>query len=412
MSAGKIAAFFLALSLGFTTPPVTADNLGFDVDRLGRVDDMARTYVEDGLLPGVMYGVVRSGGVVHVSGVGDYERDDVFRIYSMTKPITAVATLVLMEEGKLLLTDPVARYLPEFAEPRVMLDDGSTRPASRPITIRHLLTHTAGLTYGGGESRVSKLYGEADLWSAGSLTEFSHRVAALPLVDDPGELWRYSVSLDILGRLVEVVSGMSLEAFMASRIFRPLGMVDTTFTLRDDQRARFVPLFNYREGGMTPAGQGAVDSFVAPNFAAGGGGLVSTLPDYLRFARMLLNDGELDGARVLSRKTVDLMMADHAMAMNPSLKVNESWLGRTENRNGSAEFIGFGFGLGGAVVRDPARNGVAGSVGTYGWGGTGNTYVFIDRKENVSGVFFTQLRPSGTYPVRSQFRALVYQALE
>ena len=189
-------------------------------------------------------------------------------------------------------------------------------------------------------------------------------------------------------------------------------MADTGFTLRENQQNRFVPLYDFRENGMAPASPESVSNFLNPNFPAGGGGLISTLPDYMRFARMLLNDGKLDGVRILSRKTVDLMMADHALAMNPQLKVNEPWLGNTENRNGSADLLGFGFGLGGAVIRDLAANGIPGSKGTYGWGGTANTYVFIDRKEDVSGIFFTQLRPSGTYPVRSQFRALIYQALE
>lgn len=386
--------------------------MGFELERLSRINEMAKVYVDDGLLPAVMYSVVRADGVVHTASVGDYRPDHVFRIYSMTKPVTAVATLVLMEEGKLLLTDPVARYLPEFDDVRVRQEDGTTRETVRPMTIRHLLTHTAGLTYSGNPSAVSKMYGEAALWEARSLEEFSHRVAALPLVADPGELWRYSVSLDVLGRVIEVISGQTLDAFFQDRVFTPLKMTDTGFTLREDQRDRFVALFDHREGGMEPASSESVDEFLKPNFPTGGSGLVATLGDYMRFARMLLGSGELDGVRLLSRKSVDLMMADHALAMNPGLKVNEAWLGNTENRNGGTDLIGFGFGLGGAVIRDVAANGVPGSPGTYGWGGTGNSYFFVDRSEDVSGIFFTQLRPSGTYPVRAQFRTLVYQAMQ
>jgi len=411
----RLITTFLSTILALLPIHATAQNdvhLGFSISKLSRIDAMATQYIAAGLLPDVMYGVARAEGIVHTASVSGYKPDDVFRIYSMTKPITAVAALILMEEGQLLLTDPVARYLPEFGEMQVLEADGSLRAATRPMTIRHLLTHTAGLSYGGYEHAVSKRYEASDHWSASSLEEFSKRIARLPLAADPGTFWHYSVSLDVLGRVIEVASGETLDQIFKTKIFDPLGMSETGFTLREDQRDRLVPLYEYREGGMTPAAADEINEYLKPNFPAGGGGLVSTLPDYLRFARMLLGNGELEGARILSRKTVDMMMADHLLAMGPGMKVNEAWLGNTENRNGSAELLGFGYGLGGAVIRDPIANGIPGSQGTYGWGGTGNTYFFVDRAENVSGVFFTQLRPSGTYPVRGQFRTLVYQAMD
>lgn len=385
--------------------------LGFSIERLERVDNMAREYVDAGLLPAVMYGVVRSDGVVHTSSVGRYQQEDLFRIFSMTKPITAVATLMLMEEGKLLLTDPISRYLPEFAQPQVLLEDGTLEAARRPITVRHLLTHTAGFTYGGGSGAVSKQYSAANLWTAGSLEDFSKELAAIPLVAHPGEFWHYSVSLDVLGRVLEVAAGQPFEQYLQERLFAPLRMNDTGFSVTTEEFKRLVPLYLYRPGGMDPSPPNFDQRYLKPPFPAGGGGLISSLGDYMKFARMLLNDGELDGARILSRKSVAMMMSDHLLSIDPELKVNEAWLGRTENRSGSVN-IGFGFGLGGAVVRDAVINGIPGSVGTYGWGGTGNTYFFVDREEDVSGVFFTQLRPSGSYAVRSRFRAMVYQALE
>ncbi len=383
---------------------------GFHIERLQRVDDMAREYVEAGLLPAVTYGVVRAAGAVHTSTIGNYTDKQLFRIFSMTKPITAVAALMLMEEGKLLLSDPISLYLPEFANPKVLQDDGALAPARRPITVRHLLTHTAGFTYGGYPTEVSKRYGEANLWTSESLAAFSDRVAALPLIAHPGEFWHYSISLDVLGRVVEVAAGQPFAEYLQQRLFDPLGMVDTGFSIELAELPRLVPLYMHREGGMDPAPAEEDKRYLEPSFPAGGGGLISTLDDYMRFAQMLLNDGRLHGVQYLSRKSVDMMMGDHLLAMDPTLKVNEPWLGRTENRGGSVK-LGFGFGLGGAVIRDPVANGIPGSVGTYGWGGTGNTYFFVDREEDVSGVFFTQLRPSGTYPVRSRFRAMVYQAM-
>lgn len=401
----------LSLSLISVTAAADPKNTRFDEERLDRVLDMGRQYVDAGLLPDVMYGVVTSRGVVRMASVNEYRPDQLFRIYSLTKPITAVALLMLLEEGKLLLTDPVAMYLPEFENPQVLLPGGSLVPAERPITIRHLLTHTAGLTYGGEETGVSKRYTQADLWNAESLAEFSTKVAALPLVAQPGALWHYSVSLDVLGRVIEVVAGQPFDEFLEARIFKPLNMDDTGFLIKQDELERLVPHYIYREGGMSPAPQETTRDYLSPPFPAGGGGLVSTLPDYLRFAQMLLNGGQLDGVRVLSRKTIELMTMDHLLAMDAKLTVDEAWIGRTENRSGSVD-LGFGFGLGGAIIRDVAANGVPGSKGTYGWGGNTNVYFFLDREEDVGGVFFTQLSPSGVYPLRAGFRSLVYQAME
>ena len=304
-------------------------NMGFDLQKFERMDEMARRYVLNDQLPGVMYGVVRREGVVHTGSVGGYQLENTFRIFSMTKPITTVAVLILAEEGKLLLTDPVARYLPEFKDPQVMREDGSLRSASRPMTIYHLLTQTSGLSYSGYLDKVSDLYAAAGIWEVDSLEAFSKKVAELPLVADPGEFWRYSESLDIAGRLIEVVSGQSPDEFYRDRLFEPLKMMDTGFTATESQLERLVPLYEFRENGMAEVDEAENEFYRNPDFASGGGGLISTLPDYMRFARMLLGNGALDGVRVLSRKSVELMMADHLLAMGAALKVdNPGWIAR------------------------------------------------------------------------------------
>lgn len=389
---------------------VTAHAADFNIDRLQRVDDMAREYVDGGLLPGVMWGVVSADKVIHRSVVGEYHAEDLFRIYSMTKPVTVVAVLMLMERGQLLLTDPVSRYLPEFASIKVR-QDGSDRPVIRPLTLRHLLTHTGGVSDESYPGELSKLYEAAKLDEADSLADFAGRVAALPLFDDPGAAWRYGVGFDLLARVVEVISGQPFDRFLADHIFQPLGMTDTGFYVRPGRRDRLVPLYVYEDGGMSRAPVQMDWRNFKKGYAKGGSGLVTTLSDYLAFVRMLLGDGALDGVRLLSPKTIELMMADHLLAINPVLAPDEPWLANTENRSGSTQ-LGFGFGLGGWVMRDVSANAVPGSRGIYAWGGTGNTFFFVDRSEDAGGVFFTQLRPSGNYPLRAQFRTMIYQAME
>jgi CubicO group peptidase (beta-lactamase class C family) len=338
--------------------------------------------------------------------------DTIFRFYSMTKPITVVAVLQLYEEGKFLLTDPVARYLPEFADMQVYVDANTMRPASAPITIEDLLTHTAGLSYNDDTvDGVPKLYAEADLWTVATLDEFTKRVASLPLVFDPGTHWHYSVATDVLGRLVEVASEQPFEEYLQQRVLGPLKMSDTAFFVPDSKIDRFTPLYRRDGEGMALAETVEESRYRDTNRVPfGGSGLVSTANDYLRFMQMLLNDGELDGARILGRKTVDLMMLDH---LGPDIQIPrepDAWLANTENRSGDLN-LGLGHGYGGYVIVDVAENDVPGTVGTYSWGGAASTYFFVDRKEQLAAIFLTQLIPSSSYPIRAQFRGLVYQAI-
>jgi len=394
-----------------------AASVGMSAERLGHIDTFAQRYVDEGRIPGATLAVARNGDVVKTDSVGAVSNDSIYRIYSMTKPITATAVLMLYEEGHFMLSDPVSRYLPEFADAQVLTGvdtDGNpqTEAATTPMTIKHLLTHTAGLTYNDEMvDGLPKLYHEAEIWSAATLAEFSEKVASLPLAYEPGTYWHYSVAQDVLGRLVEVVAGQPFDEFLEARIFEPLGMVDTGFTVPDDKIDRFQPLYRKDGEGMVQADSVEDSYYRNPDRVPyGGGGLVSTAADYLRFAQMLINSGELGGTRLLSRKTVDLMMMNHLDGNLESMHLMDEWLSEPENRTGDMH-LGIGYGFGGYVFVDIAANGVPGSKGTYGWGGNGSTYFFVDREEQLIGLFLTQLAPSTSYPLRAQFRGLVYQAI-
>ena len=395
---------------------VEPETVGLDSKRLDRIDQFIESYVKEQRLPGAVYAISRHGKLARMGAAGEQHEDSLFRIYSMTKPVTVVATLILYEEGKFLLTDPVSLYLPEFANMQVYVDeqDGKTRtrPAERPITIEQLLTHTSGLSYDDDTvSGVPKMYVEADLWTVSSLAEFTTKLATLPLAFEPGTRWHYSVANDVLGRLVEVVAGQPFDQFLATRILAPLQMHDTAFTVPDDKLDRFVAMYQ-RDGESFRQTEAVADSaYRNPRpVPFGGSGLVSTASDYLRFAQMLLNGGELEGVRILGNKTVELMLMNHLGPDFSQPQLNESWVGRTENRSGEM-LLGLGFGYGGYVITDVAQNAVPGSVGTYAWGGASSTYFFIDPKEDLIGIFLTQLIPSDSYPLRAQFRGLVYGAI-
>jgi len=395
---------------------VEPETVGLDGKRLDRIDQFIEGYVNEQRLPGAVYAVARHGKLARIGAAGEQQENSLFRIYSMTKPVTVVATLILYEEGKFLLTDPVSRYLPEFANMQVFIDeqDGKprTQPAQRPITIEQLLTHTSGLSYDDDSAGgVPGMYVESDLLTVSSLAEFTTKLATLPLVFEPGARWHYSVANDVLGRLVEVVAGQPFDQFMQTRILAPLQMHDTAFHVPDDKLDRFLPMYQ-REGESFRQTEAVEDSTYrnAQRVPFGGGGLVSTASDYLRFTQMLLNGGELDGVRILGNKTVDLMLMNHLGPDFARPQLNESWVAQTENRSGDM-LLGLGFGYGGYVVTDVAQNAVPGSVGTYAWGGNSSTYFFIDPQERLAGIFLTQLSPSSSYPLRAQFRGLVYQAI-
>jgi CubicO group peptidase (beta-lactamase class C family) len=381
---------------------------GIDLQRLAKADAVMQSYIDDGRLAGISTLVSRNGKVLRSSQYGwrDKERDipmtrdTIFRIYSMSKPIAAVAALILIEEGRLRLTDPVAKYLPEFAEPVVWNAQGNV-PAKNTMTVHQLFTHTAGLSYGFTQHPVDQLYREADLAHSKDPTQvIVSELATLPLVFDPGTAWNYSVATDVLGRIVEIVSGQSLADFFAERIFSPLRMRDTAFFVGDAKQARLARLYGPSE--KSPLAPIPDESAIGgsfrekPNFLSGGGGLVSTIDDYWRFAQMLLNKGELDGTRILGRKTVEFMARNHLPA--------GVWLP-------SSPAGAVGFGLGVSVNINSPLTGQLSSDGSYGWGGAASTFFWIDPEENLIGISMAQFIPINTHLYHEDFRTSVYQSL-
>jgi len=397
------------------------EDVGLSKTRLDRIDDWMKRYVDSGKLPGMMTVVARRGQVVdwRMRGLIDVEAgkpvaaDSIYRIYSMTKPIASVALMMLYERGLFQLDDPIARWLPAFAEPRVFVggdaENPKTEPARQPITFRHLLTHTSGLTYGflmagpvDAMYRAAKI--EFNPGRGASLAEMVDRLATMPLLCQPGAGWNYSNSTDVVGRLVEAISGESLPDFFQSRILEPLGMTDTAFHVAADKVDRFAALYGPKPGGGLELvdAPGRSHYLKPPETPSGGGGLVGTAHDYMRFATMLRNRGELDGVRLLGRKTVEYMTANH-------LPGDMAAMGQP--RFSESSYEGIGFGLGFSVMLDPAKAQVVGSPGEYAWGGAASTAFWIDPVEDMIVLLLTQLRPSSTFPIRRELRVLTYQAI-
>jgi CubicO group peptidase (beta-lactamase class C family) len=406
------------------SPRTDPSKLGFSADRLARVDDhLRRYYIEPGKIAGALTLVARHGEIAHFSPLGrmDIERDKpmredtIFRIYSMTKPVTSVALMTLYEEGRFRLTDPVHKFIPAFADMRVYVSGKHpvflTEPVRRPMTILDLLTHTSGLTYGFMyRSYVDDAYRKLDidgLQEGATLADRIERLASLPLEFSPGTAWNYSVATDVAGHVVEKISGRSLDQFVHERITGPLGMDDTAFTVRPSETERFAANYTRRPDKTLrriddPLGK---SPWVGDKtFFSGGGGMVSTASDYLRFCRMMQNGGELDGVRVLGRKTVELMTMNH-------LPDNKSLPELTTGLFSEVENEGNGFGLGFSVNLNPVLGGSHGSVGEFSWGGMASTAFWIDPVEDLVVIFMTQLVPSRTFDFRGQLRALIYSAL-
>lgn len=407
--------------------PVTPEQVGMSLRRLNRIDNHMQGYIDRKEAAGAMAVIARHGKIAYTKTWGHQDRekeipmaeDTIFRIYSMSKPITTVAVMMLMEEGHFYLDDPIAKFMPEFAEmqvqtettdPETGLAKVETKTATRPITIRDLLRHTAGFTYGVfGDTQVDKAYRKAGiLVTSVSLEDTTKKLAKLPLRFEPSTQFHYSVSVDVAGRLVEVISGMPFDQFLRERIFIPLGMNDTGFQVPADDRDRFAILYtpkgtqaDTREAFLTapqskeiipmPASADRADFNADTKFFSGGGGLASTAADYLRFSQMLLNGGELNGTRLLSRKSVELMTADHMTGI--------------KGYGG-----GMTFGLGFGILKDIGQTGKLGSPGTYDWGGAAGTKFWIDPVEGLIGVFMVQSLPHQTR-MGEEFRQLTYQAI-
>lgn len=414
LAAGIFLALMPSAVMADGLPQGDPAALGFSAERLARIDAAMRRYVADGKLAGINIAFARDGKLVYDKSVGmaDTARglpmssDTLVRIHSMTKPVTVVAAMILVEEGKLHLTDPVARYLPEFAATGVYVDGGpeapKTRPPKTPPKIFHLMTHTSGLSYPGryDPTPVGKIYERKDFSSpTNSLAELSRKTATIPLTDEPGK-YHYGASIDILGRVIEVVSGKPLDVFLKERLFKPLKMNDTMFRVPADRRGRLAELYTRGPDGkpaIVKEGAGLGLYEMDARLVSGGGGLVSTTADYLRFCQMMVNGGELDGVRILAPKTVQLMTRGQ---ISPEHR---------GNLNERAPGIDMGLGFG--VVEDVAAAGRPGSVGEYSGGGAASTQFFIDPREKIVAVLSTQLMPGSTYPLREDLRALIYQAL-
>ncbi len=398
-----------------------AAQLGFDPLRLERIQDWMQRYVEAGKLPFAATVIARNDevawqgftGLRDVEAGTPYDHDTLVRVFSMTKPVTAVGLMMLYERGLFHLDDPIESFLPEFADP-VVLRKGAkklskVKPAKTKPTIHHLLTHIAGLTYSFNGGLLGERHEQDKLDFApasGGLAATVKKVAALPLQFEPGTRWRYSVASDVLGRLIEVISGQRLDDYFRTQIFEPLGMKDTGFEVSKGEETRLASLYTHKteSGGLRLVENGADSAYLAGrvNTFSGGGGLISKAGDYLIFAEMLRLGGVFQGERLISPRTLDFMTRNHLPGDLASMGP-DTWC--------ETSFHGIGFGLGFSTTLNPAISQMPGSPGDFGWGGMASTVFFVDPVENMAVLFLTQLMPSSFYPLRKELRALVYQAL-
>jgi CubicO group peptidase (beta-lactamase class C family) len=403
--AGLVATPVLAAEIA----RASAETVGMSTDRLERIKPLMQRYVDEGKLAGIITLVARHGKIVHFEQVGKLnldtgaalQDDALFRIYSMSKPIVSVAAMMLYEEGKFQLDEPVEKYLPAFKGAKVLID-GVEVEANHPFTIRELMSHQAGLTYGVfSNTAVDQRYRAAKILGNQDLAEMVEALGKIPLRYQPGTQWVYSVSADVLGRLVEVLADQPLDEYLQQKIFAPLQMPDTFFEVPADKLARFGT--NHKQdpdtGGLIVVDRPATSRFAKDvTFFSGGGGLVSSAMDYLRFTQMLVNGGELDGVRILGRKTVELMTANH---------LAEGVKSGFGERPGVAGTFGFGLGFG---IATSLPLSTLGSSGLYTWGGAAGTIFWNDPQEDLTAVLMVQMMQN-PYPLRAQFNNLVYQAI-
>jgi CubicO group peptidase (beta-lactamase class C family) len=421
---------FLSLAVSVSAQDLTKisrpEEAGFSSERLARITQFFQSEVDQGAIPGAVLVVARNGKVVYRQAIGYQDRekkipmktDAIFRIFSMTKPVASVAVMMLAEEGKIDVMAPVAQYLPEFKDVKVGVE--KTDPATgkptlsleapeRPMTVQDLLRHTSGLVYGPfGNTLVHQEYNKANLFDNGqSLAEFVTKISKLPLAHQPGTVWEYGMSVDVLGRIVEVVSGMPFDRFLEERVTKPLGMPDTAFYLTASQAPRVVePQVEGATGKRPQFGEAADFTREKVKFFSGGGGLLSTASDYARFCQMLVNGGELNGVRLLSPKTLAVMTSDQL----PPGAARVGMLAATQDLSPLPE-LGQSFALGFAVRTDVGHTAVSGSVGDAFWAGAAGTYFWIDPQEKLYAVMMLQMPfvPAGHY--RRAMREMVYGAL-
>lgn len=400
---------------------------GFSQTRLDRIPHFLQSqYVDAGLLPHAAIMVSRGGEVVLNSVIGEarpgsaLQQDAIYRIASMTKSITSIVFMMLVEEGKVTLDDPLTKFCPEFAQTGIFVAGGGnipfvTRPVECPIRMRDLLTHTAGLTYGFQERHpVDAAYRKLridDFISEQSMDEFIQKLAAVPLLFNPGDHWNYSIATDVLGAVIARIEGKDLGVVLKERLFDPLGMKDTGFRVAPDQQHRLTEAYAFHPHKKMVSFDTGEDSRWAREaieregaFQSGGGGLLSTTADYHRFCLMLLGGGTLNGKQIISRKTLELMTANHLKGGGDLTEHSVGVFSEDEN-------AGIGFGLGFATTIDPARSGVPCSAGDFYWGGMFSTGFFVDPVEDIAMLFMTQLMPSSTYPVRREIKTMIYAAL-
>lgn len=403
---------------------MTPEDLGFDSRRLGRIADLTHRYVDEGKMPGAIVAVTRHGEEAYrdAYGMADIDRavpvrdDTVFRLFSMTKPITSIALLQLVERGIIRLEQPVADFIPEFADTEVYVSGDhnayETRPPDRPMEVVDLLRHTSGLSYAFLEAHpVDAIYGAANIGNferqERALAAVMTDLARLPLAFSPGDHWGYSMATDVCGRIIEVAGGQRFSKYLETQLLGPLGMHETAFWARPHQHDRLAANYVATPDEQLLLIEDPATSPIreAPAFESGGGGLVGTIDDYLRFCQCLLNGGELDGERVIGRKTLEYATRNH---LPDGKTVAEMWLSETF---AEAQMSGMGFGLGFSVITDAAANRVIASDGEISWGGAAATAFWIDRSEDLAVVFMTQQMPSSRYPLRRELRNVVYAAL-
>jgi CubicO group peptidase (beta-lactamase class C family) len=399
--------------------PTNPEEVGFSFDRLRKLDKLFQDYVDQGKLAGIVATVARLGTTVYLGKAGCMDRetntpirfDSIFRIASMTKPITALAAMLLYEEGHFHFNTPIKEFIPEFTDTAVVENWNGDEPIlvkrNGEITLRHLFTHTSGLSSGGNpQDPLDRLYQKKkDEIEVEGIPQTNQniipRIASIPLKFQPGTKWHYGFNIEVLGRIIEIISGEALDAFMAKRIFQPLGMLDTAFFVPPEKLNRFCTLYGHPEDSRELVRLDWSYPTVAPAFLNAGGGLYSTLPDYARFTQLMVNDGELDEIRLISPRTATMFRMNHAPLEIFPYRFNEL----------DTSGFGYGFGLGMKVLMDVSASGQYGSIGEYGWDGAFNTYFWIDPIEKLYGILMTQHHPNAYYPISRQFKAITYSAL-